>query len=299
MHEARLHGANDHWFRRWWMHQLDMENWARGEELKGDEHISLAFVCVCDAAFPFLWMRQRLYLLRHASLCFSIHAFLGNISEFFFPPNAGHSWSIASHPNKHDDQSYRCSRRPIRFTTIGLRSSGRLHSSISCHHHRLPIAHVYGFPRSIHPSLMPCSFFRIARFLSLSIVQRDVVPSVSSSTSSSSSPCSTMFFILRARLPHLASQGNRRGDRCPTPPYTTVHDRTQRGPGEARWHEGIGEASTRTWRMSGRGGADRNASHTAYLGGLDVQVTEELVWELMVQAGPVGACDDVRRRDTT
>ena len=235
MHEARLHGANDHWFRRWWMHQLDMENWARGEELKGDEHISLAFVCVCDAAFPFLWMRQRLYLLRHASLCFSIHAFLGNISEFFFPPNAGHSWSIASHPNKHDDQSYRCSRRPIRFTTIGLRSSGRLHSSISCHHHRLPIAHVYGFPRSIHPSLMPCSFFRIARFLSLSIVQRDVVPSVSSSTSSSSSPCFTMrFSILRVRLPTSHPKETEEvtvaRHRC-TQPCTTVHNGAQAKPG--------------------------------------------------------------------
>lgn len=50
--------------------------------------------------------------------------------------------------------------------------------------------------------------------------------------------------------------------------------------------------------MSGRGGADRNASHTAYLGGLDAQVTEELVWELMVQAGPVGACDDLPRCET-
>ena len=142
------------------------ENCARGEELEGDEHPSFAFVCACDAAFPFLCVKQRVYLLRHLSSFVSIHAFVGNITELFFPPKVGHSWSIASHPNKHDVQSHHPSRRSIRFTTMGLDSSGRLHPSISCHHHRLPIAYVYDFPRSIHPSLMPCSFVRISRFSS-------------------------------------------------------------------------------------------------------------------------------------
>lgn len=34
---------------------------------------------------------------------------------------------------------------------------------------------------------------------------------------------------------------------------------------------------------------DRNADATCYVGNIDMQATEELVWELFVQAGPVGA----------
>eukprot|EP00963_Diacronema_lutheri_P011656 scaffold1431_cov346-Pavlova_lutheri.AAC.1 len=44
-----------------------------------------------------------------------------------------------------------------------------------------------------------------------------------------------------------------------------------------------------TRRIAGRNAAERNAERTAYLGGLDAQVTEEVVWELMTQAGSVGA----------
>jgi hypothetical protein len=34
--------------------------------------------------------------------------------------------------------------------------------------------------------------------------------------------------------------------------------------------------------------ADRNQDATCYVGNIDVQATEELIWELFVQAGPVG-----------
>ena len=33
---------------------------------------------------------------------------------------------------------------------------------------------------------------------------------------------------------------------------------------------------------------DRNQDATCYVGNIDIQATEELVWELFVQAGPVG-----------
>ena len=36
--------------------------------------------------------------------------------------------------------------------------------------------------------------------------------------------------------------------------------------------------------------ADRNQEATCYVGNVDPQANEELVWELFVQAGPVGAC---------
>ena len=39
--------------------------------------------------------------------------------------------------------------------------------------------------------------------------------------------------------------------------------------------------------LLGAGGADRNAEATVYVGNLDAQVTEELLWELFLQAGPV------------
>ena len=35
--------------------------------------------------------------------------------------------------------------------------------------------------------------------------------------------------------------------------------------------------------------SDRNQDATCYVGNLDPQCSEELVWELFVQAGPVGA----------
>lgn len=151
-----------------------------------------------------------------------------------FLPSKRRALLVHRFPSKHDVQSYRTSRRSVRFTTMSLDSSGRLHSSFSCHHHRLPISHVYGFPRSIHPSLMPCSFSRIALFPSPSIVHRDVAPCVSSSTSSSS-PCSTMpFSILRVRLPpshpketeEVTVARHRR-----TQPCTTVHNGVQAKPG--------------------------------------------------------------------
>ena len=34
--------------------------------------------------------------------------------------------------------------------------------------------------------------------------------------------------------------------------------------------------------------ADRNQDATCYVGNIDMAATEELVWELFVQAGPVG-----------
>jgi splicing factor 3B subunit 4 len=34
----------------------------------------------------------------------------------------------------------------------------------------------------------------------------------------------------------------------------------------------------------------RNQEATCYVGNIDVQATEELIWELFVQAGPVGEC---------
>ncbi len=34
--------------------------------------------------------------------------------------------------------------------------------------------------------------------------------------------------------------------------------------------------------------SDRNQDATVYVGNLDPQASEELVWELFVQAGPVG-----------
>ena len=34
--------------------------------------------------------------------------------------------------------------------------------------------------------------------------------------------------------------------------------------------------------------ADRNPDATCYIGNIDIQASEELVWELFVQAGPVG-----------
>ena len=39
--------------------------------------------------------------------------------------------------------------------------------------------------------------------------------------------------------------------------------------------------------LLGQHGADRNAEATVYVGNLDPQVTEELLWELFLQAGPV------------
>lgn len=35
---------------------------------------------------------------------------------------------------------------------------------------------------------------------------------------------------------------------------------------------------------------DRNQDASCYIGNLDVQATEEILWELCVQAGPVGMC---------
>lgn len=39
--------------------------------------------------------------------------------------------------------------------------------------------------------------------------------------------------------------------------------------------------------LLGQHGADRNAEATVYVGNLDAQVTEEVLWELFLQAGPV------------
>ncbi|KAG5535822.1 hypothetical protein RHGRI_023551 [Rhododendron griersonianum] len=40
--------------------------------------------------------------------------------------------------------------------------------------------------------------------------------------------------------------------------------------------------------LIGQHSAERNQDATSYVGNLDPQVTEELLWELFVQAGPVG-----------
>lgn len=42
--------------------------------------------------------------------------------------------------------------------------------------------------------------------------------------------------------------------------------------------------------------ADRNQEATCYVGNIDVQANEELVWELFVQAGPVGEWPGRRAR---
>lgn len=39
--------------------------------------------------------------------------------------------------------------------------------------------------------------------------------------------------------------------------------------------------------MANLGGSDRNQDATIYVGGLDDKVTESILWELFVQAGPV------------
>ena len=36
--------------------------------------------------------------------------------------------------------------------------------------------------------------------------------------------------------------------------------------------------------------AERNQDATIYVGGLDERVNESILWELFVQAGPVGEC---------
>jgi splicing factor 3B subunit 4 len=41
--------------------------------------------------------------------------------------------------------------------------------------------------------------------------------------------------------------------------------------------------------LIGQHAQDRNQEATCYVGNLDEQVTEELLWELFTQAGPVGA----------
>lgn len=40
--------------------------------------------------------------------------------------------------------------------------------------------------------------------------------------------------------------------------------------------------------LLGQHSAERNQDATAYVGNLDPQISEELLWELFVQAGPVG-----------
>jgi hypothetical protein len=40
--------------------------------------------------------------------------------------------------------------------------------------------------------------------------------------------------------------------------------------------------------LIGQHAQDRNLEATCYVGNLDEQVTDELLWELAVQAGPVG-----------
>lgn len=40
--------------------------------------------------------------------------------------------------------------------------------------------------------------------------------------------------------------------------------------------------------LLGQHSAERNQDATAYVGNLDPQASEELLWELFVQAGPVG-----------
>lgn len=44
--------------------------------------------------------------------------------------------------------------------------------------------------------------------------------------------------------------------------------------------------------LIGQHAQDRNQEATCYVGNLDEQVTEELLWELFTQAGPVSACLD-------
>ena len=41
--------------------------------------------------------------------------------------------------------------------------------------------------------------------------------------------------------------------------------------------------------LIGQHAQDRNQEATCYVGNLDEQVTDELLWELAIQAGPVGA----------
>ena len=35
---------------------------------------------------------------------------------------------------------------------------------------------------------------------------------------------------------------------------------------------------------------ERNQDHTVYIGNIDERATDAIMWELMIQAGPVGAC---------
>ena len=42
--------------------------------------------------------------------------------------------------------------------------------------------------------------------------------------------------------------------------------------------------------LIGQHAQDRNQDATTYVGNLDPQVYEEMIWELFTQAGPVGAC---------
>ena len=44
--------------------------------------------------------------------------------------------------------------------------------------------------------------------------------------------------------------------------------------------------------------ADRNQDATCYVGNLDPQMNEELVWEIFVQAGPVGKFMPIARYTT-
>ena len=36
--------------------------------------------------------------------------------------------------------------------------------------------------------------------------------------------------------------------------------------------------------------SDRNADATCFVGSIDLKVTEDIIWELFTQVGPVGAC---------
>lgn len=47
--------------------------------------------------------------------------------------------------------------------------------------------------------------------------------------------------------------------------------------------------------LIGMHASDRNQDATVYVGNLDPQASEELVWELFVQAGPVGKPADQLR----
>ena len=42
---------------------------------------------------------------------------------------------------------------------------------------------------------------------------------------------------------------------------------------------------------------DRNADATCYVGNLEPQVSEEVLWEIFVQAGPVGKRERERERE--